>query len=89
MDHPERTVKLLRASPALAGKVNSVNVKMTKDFRAIPRVFVHWPSDMATMHHAAGADIMASILDAQLQHDAPTAGDNALADPTLQGGAFF
>ena len=93
MDHPNRTVKLLRASPAVSGKINAVNVKMTKDFRAIPRVFVHWPSDMATMHHAAGADIMASILDSQLQalahDDAPTAGDNALADPTLQGGKFF
>ena len=93
MDHPNRTVKLLRAKPALSGKINSVNVKMTKDFRATPRVFVHWPSDMATMHHAAGADVMSAILDAQLQAiahgDAPTAGDDELADPSLQGGKFF
>lgn len=90
MDHPNHTIRLLRAKPAIQGKINSVDVKMTKDFRSVPRVFVHWPSDMATMHHAAGANIMAAILDAQLQAaDEATKGDNSLADPSLQGGKFF
>ncbi len=93
MSHPGKTVRLLKASPALRGAVNDVRVDMKTDLRAVPRVFVHWPSEMATKHHAAGADIMRAILDAQLtalaHGDAPTPGDNALADPTLQGGSFF
>jgi pyrrolidone-carboxylate peptidase len=93
MSHPRTQVRLLRASPALPHKVNEVRLSMTKDLRQVPRVFVHWPSEMATKHHQAGAEIVKAILDAQLgalaRGDRPTPGDNALADPTLQGGAFF
>jgi pyrrolidone-carboxylate peptidase len=93
MGHPLSTVRLLRASPALRNQVNEVKVQMRTDFRNTPRVFVHWPSEMATKHHAAGADVMGSILDAQLvalsRGDRPTLGDNKIADPTLQGGKFF
>jgi hypothetical protein len=93
MSHPRAQVRLLRASPALPRKVNEVRVSMTKDLRQVPRVFVHWPSEMATKHHQVGAEIVKAILDAQVgalaRGDRPTPGDNALADPTLQGGAFF
>jgi hypothetical protein len=93
MSHPGKTVRLLKASPAVRGAVNDVKIDMKTDLRTVPRVFVHWPSEMATKHHAAGAEVMKAILDAQLtalaHGDAPTAGDNALADPTLQGGQFF
>jgi hypothetical protein len=93
MSHPGKVVRLLKASPAVRGAVNEVRVDMKTDLRAVPRVFVHWPSEMATKHHAAGAEIMKAILDAQLtalaHGDAPTPGDNTLADPTLRGGNFF
>ena len=93
MSHPGKQVKLLKASPAVRGAVNEVKVEMKTDLRLAPRVFVHWPSEMATKHHAAGAEVMKSIIDAQLlelkKGLLPTKGDNALADPTLQGGAFF
>lgn len=93
MGHPHSTVRLLKASPALRNQVNEVKVRMTADFRNTPRVFVHWPSELASKHHAAGADVMGAILDAQLvalaRGDTPTFGDNKLADPTLQGGKFF
>jgi pyrrolidone-carboxylate peptidase len=93
MSHPQKAVRLLKASPAVRGAVNEVKVTLKTDLRAVPRVFVHWPSEMATKHHAAGADVMRAILDAQLtamaHGDAPTLGDNIQADPTLQGGAFF
>lgn len=93
MSHPRRAVRLLKASPAVRGAVNEVKVEMKTDLRAVPRVFVHWPSEMATKHHEAGAEVMKAIIDAQLtamaRGDAPTDGNNALADPTLQGGTFF
>ncbi len=93
MAHPKASVKLLRASPKLRNQINEVKVEMKTDFSKTPRVFVHWPSELATKHHAAGADVMAAILDAQvvalrLGHG-PTLGDNRLADPTLSGGTFF
>lgn len=93
MSHPRRAVRLLKASPAVRGAINEVKVEMKTDLRAVPRVFVHWPSEMATKHHAAGAEVMKAIIDAQLtamaRGDAPTDGSNTLADPTLQGGTFF
>lgn len=93
MSHPHRSVRLLRASPPLPGETNAVPVRVTADLRETPRVFVHWPSELADKHHAAGADVMRSIIAAQLQAlaegDRPSVGDNALADPTLQGGGFF
>lgn len=93
MSHPRQAVRLFKATPPLRGAINEVKVTMQTDLRAVPRVFVHWPSEMATLHHDAGAEVMKAILDAQLtalaRGEAPTNGDNALADPTLSGGAFF
>jgi len=90
MQNPGRTAKLLRASKAKRGRVNEIDFGLRGDFRATPRVFVHWPSDMDVRHHAAGADVMKAILAAQLRaNERPTFGDNANADPTLQGGDFF
>ena len=93
MSHPGTPVHLMKASPALRGRVNEVKVQMVSDLRAVPRVFVHWPAQMDNKHHAAGADVMKAIIDAQLtalaHGDAPTPGDNAIADPSLQGGDFF
>jgi len=93
MAHPRTSVSLLRASQQLRNRINEVTVQMKSDFSKTPRVFVHWPSELATMHHAAGADVMAAIVDAQLvavsRGQTPTFGDNKLADPTLVGGTFF
>jgi pyrrolidone-carboxylate peptidase len=93
MSHPDTSVRLMKASPAVRGKVNEVKVKMATDLRAVPRVFVHWPAQMDNKHHEAGADVMRSIIDAQLtamaHGDAPTPGDNAIAAPSLPGGDFF
>ena len=93
MSHPRRTVRLLQASPAVRGAINEVKVEMRSDLSAVPRVFVHWPSELATKHHAAGAEVMKAILDAQLtaiaRGDAPTVGNNTFADVALQGGDTF
>jgi hypothetical protein len=93
MGHPNKEVRLLRASPAIRGRVNDVRVKLTTDYRNVPRVFVHWPSDLADVHHAAGAEVMKAIIGGQLSAlrngATPSRGDNALADATLRGGDFF
>jgi pyrrolidone-carboxylate peptidase len=93
MGHPGRTVRLMRASPAKPGAINSIPVSIKRDLSKVPRVFVHWPSSMADAHHAAGAEVMKAIVGAQLaaiaHGDMPTPGDNALAAPDLQGGDTF
>ncbi len=93
MRHPGREVRLLRASHPVRDAANDVRVKITPDLSAIPRVFVHWPSELADKHHHAGADVMKSIIAAQLRAidagDLPTPGDNALAAPATPGGDFF
>ncbi len=90
MSHPQSKVRLMRATPAKRGAINEIDVKLAKDYSKVPRVFVHWPSELASKHHAAGAEVMKSVIAAQLASQAEaTLGDNAIADPTLQGGAFF
>ncbi|AKU95404.1 hypothetical protein AKJ09_02068 [Labilithrix luteola] len=93
MSHPGRHVRLLRASPPLPGAINDVPIGLRKDLRDVPRVFIHWPAALATAHHHAGARLMSAIIDAQLAAlsggEAPTIGDNAFADSTLQGGETF
>jgi pyrrolidone-carboxylate peptidase len=93
MNHAEKPTPLLRADPPVAGKINEIEVKLAADLSKVPRLFVHWPTLLATTHHAAGAAVMQSILDAQIaalaKGDAPTPGDNANADPSLAGGATF
>jgi hypothetical protein len=93
MNNPGRTTKLLRASKTERGRMNEIVFGLRNDFRATPRVFVHWPSEMDVRHHFAGADVMKAIIGAQLRAssagDRPTFGDNANADPTLKGGDFF
>lgn len=93
MGHPGREVSLLRASHPAPDAPNDVRLKLGANLSKVPRVFVHWPSDLADKHHLAGADVMRSIIAAQLRAtkdgDAPTPGDNALASPGVQGGDFF
>lgn len=95
MSHPNKEIRLLRASRPVAGAANEVRLRLRSDLRDTPRVFVHWPSELADRSdlHAAGADVMRAIIGAQLRAisrgDRPTRGDNALADPSLRGGGFF
>jgi len=93
MSHPGKSTKLLKASKTVRGKPNDVTVKLANDFSKTPRMFMHWPSELDVHHHEAGADIMRSILDAQLaalkKNDLQKPGDNANADPDLKGGGTF
>lgn len=86
LDHPGTTVPLLRASAAVKGKSNVINTRIDFDGRDIPRVFVHWPDALVEGHVAAGADVLRTIVRAQLIATTPAVrGDNAWADPSLSG----
>lgn len=93
MDRPGKRVRLMRASTRVLGKPNWVDVTMGADFSSVPRVFVHWPSELASVHREAGAEVMKAIVGAQmgalLRGEKPTRAVPELADPSLQGGAFF
>jgi hypothetical protein len=89
MAHPGRTVSLLTASAPIAGRINKVPTQIAHDLRAVPRVFVHWPSTLKGAHVKAGAEVMAALLDAQLTtKTAPTTGSNAQAEIAATGGTF-
>jgi hypothetical protein len=86
MGHPSETVELLRASTEPASAPNgAVATSLSGDFRATPRVFVHWASTLRGKHVQAGAGIVRDVIDAQLvalgagPAEAPTVGDPALA----------
>lgn len=92
MDNPGLTVRLLRASVKSSDKPNDVRARISRDMRNTPRVFAHWPSDLAAVHTANGKKLLLSIVDAQLSRaatDAPTRGDNRDAAPGLAGGQTF
>jgi len=92
MDHPGKKVTLLRASKKVRGKPNQVDVRLAADHRATPRAFVHWPSSLSSEQYPLAAEVLASLLGAQLSApaaQAPTRGTNDLADPGLRGGGFF
>ena len=70
--------------------INAPATRISRDTRKTPRVFAHWPSDLATRHTSAGRDVMRAVLDAQLStSEAPTRGQNADAAPDLAGGSTF
>jgi pyrrolidone-carboxylate peptidase len=90
MSSPGKTVTLLQPSD---GKKDSVKVKLLHDTRAVPRVFVHWPSTLSGSHVDAGAEIMKAIVDAQLAAlrdgtSAPIVGDNSMAEIQPSGPTF-
>jgi len=92
MDNPGTTVSLLRASPRVSGKPNDVRARLTRDLRATPRVFMHWPSELSRVHTARGRAIMLAVIDGQLSHpssDAPARGKKTDAAPDLSGGPTF
>lgn len=93
MAYPGKSVSLMKASVKKAGAANDLSVEIKRDVRDVPRVFMHWSSELAGAHVTAGADVMRAVIDAQLTAkaagEAPTLGDNARANPDLAGGAFF
>lgn len=94
MDHPDVTERLLVASTPAAGRPNAVAVRVTRDHSAIPRAFLHWPSELSVGNRADdGAKILVAMADAQLAAadfgEPPVPGSNDIAAPALGGGETF
>jgi hypothetical protein len=81
LDHAGDTVRLLEPSHPRPGGPTGVDFALVPDLSEIPRVFVHWPKDLAGEHLDRGASVMATIIGAQLTAKAdPVRGDPSMAD---------
>jgi pyrrolidone-carboxylate peptidase len=92
MAYPNRTLTLMQASIPLAGRINRVRVRITRDLRAVPRVFIHWPSALTGSHIPAAADVLRSAMAGQIlatrAGDRPTPGTNDRAEILPEGDTF-
>lgn len=89
MDNPHTAITLLKASKPVQGRTNAVTVSVTRDVRAVPRVFFHWPSTLTGSHVDDAAHVLEAALDAQLTtKTAATRGNNAIAEIQSTGGTF-
>ena len=93
MASPGHAVSLLSASTGSKDARNGVRVKIDRDVRKVPRVFVHWPSTLTGAHIDDAADVMRAILDTQLLAlapggAAPVLGTNAMAEIVASGPTF-
>ncbi len=76
MDHPGESFRLLEPSDPREDGPTGLDVVLDADLREVPRDFVHWPSQLEGDHLDRAAEIMATILGAQLAAEtAPTRGD--------------
>ena len=81
MDHPGQTVRLMEPSHPREGFATGIDITPSRDHRATPRVFVHWPSALLGAHLDAAAAIMRTMIVTQLADtESPTRGDNTLAE---------
>ncbi len=83
LDHPGETVRLLRPSDPRDGGPTGVDVSLALDGRAIPRVFVHWPSELVTDSELLdrAAEVLGILASSQLlSADPPTRGQPSMAD---------
>lgn len=85
MDHHADEVTLMEASHVRDGVETGLPVTLGVDMSNVPRLFMHWASNIQGEHVALGADMMRAAIDAQLtaldaEEQAPIRGDNAFAD---------
>jgi hypothetical protein len=84
MDHPGTAEQLIVSSTTGQG----ASVAIQHDVRVAPREFLHWPSTLTGAWLDAGASVLAAVAGAELaaiaSGNAPTRGDESMADPNLQ-----
>jgi pyrrolidone-carboxylate peptidase len=85
LDHPGETVRLLEPSDPREGGPTGFDLSLAIDGRSIPRVFVHWPSELVrdAGHLDRAAEVLGALVAAQLgAASPPTRGDPSMADFT-------
>lgn len=81
LDNPGTTFRLLEPSDPRDDGPTGLDVQLDVDLRSIPRDFVHWPSQLQGSHLDRAADVMATLLGAQLAAETePSRGDPERAD---------
>jgi hypothetical protein len=84
MDHPGEPIALMEASAPRDDVDGAFDIGLTRDMSDVPRMFMHWPSDLDAEHIQGGADVLRAVIAAQLgasrDGEAPTRGDNDIAD---------
>jgi hypothetical protein len=90
MDHHDEEVMLMEASHVRDDDGGSpvdtgLPVTLGVDMSEVPRLFMHWSSNIEGDHIALGADMMRAAIDAQLmtlhvEEGGPIRGDNDFAD---------
>jgi len=96
MDHAGQTTRLLEPSHPREGFPSGIDLTMTDDHSATPRVFMHWPSQLQGTHIDAAAEVMKAMIDVQLVAlsdaggvEAPTRGTNDIAEIEGSGGDTY
>jgi len=81
LDHAGETVRLLEPSAPRPGGPTGIDLTFGPDLSAVPREFAHWPKELRDTHLTRGAQVMSSLIAAQLTATtAPERGDPAMAD---------
>jgi pyrrolidone-carboxylate peptidase len=92
LDNPGRSVSLMRATVARAGRPNSVSVRLLGDYSRTVREFIHWPSSLEGKHVDAASQVLRSVVDAAIAGNKAgqsKRGDNGIAATDLNGGDTF
>lgn len=98
MDHAEQTHRLLEPSHPREGFPSGIDMTLSRDHSATPRVFVHWPSRLKGAHIDSAAEVMKAMIDAQLVAlrdaggegvEAPSRGTNDIAEIEGSSGDTF
>jgi hypothetical protein len=85
LDHPGEAFRLLEPSDPREGGPTGLDVELATDLRRTARDFVHWPSRLSGTHLDRAADVLGTMLAAQLTAaEEPTRGDPAQADELLE-----
>lgn len=85
MDHWEDEVTLMEASHVREGADAGLPITLGVDMSEVPRLFMHWSSQIRGEHLQAGTAMLRAAIDTQLtllddDESGPIRGDNAIAD---------
>jgi hypothetical protein len=80
MDHPGQSLRLMEASHPREGFDASLSLSLEDDYRGVPRVFIHWPSQLAGGFVPHATELLRTAIEAQLSAPEPAISGEALQD---------